>query len=55
MRVERTLPNTRYGIELNDSQNTIGGSGVGQRNIISGNLQGGVLIWALQILPQTYL
>ena len=41
----KPLPNTRYGIELNYSQNTIGGSGAGQRNIISGNLQGGIFIW----------
>lgn len=41
----KALPNTRFGIEINDSRNTIGGASSGQRNIIAGNLQGGILIY----------
>ena len=41
----RAIPNTRYGIQINDSLNTIGGTEPGQANVISGNLQGGVLVY----------
>ena len=41
----RAIPNSRYGIQINDSLNTIGGTAPGQANVISGNLQGGVLVY----------
>ena len=34
----KALPNERFGIILNDSQNTIGGPEAGQANVISGNM-----------------
>ena len=39
----KALPNSFYGIELNDAQNTVGGTGM--QNVISGNGRGGVLIY----------
>ena len=42
----QALPNTRYGIELADSQNTVGGSELTEINIISGNLKGGILVYS---------
>ena len=43
----QALPNTRYGLEINEGQNTIGGSELTQTNIISGNVKGGVLIYSV--------
>ena len=43
----QALPNTRYGLEINKGQNTIGGSELTQTNIISGNVKGGVLIYSV--------
>ena len=40
------IPNTRWGIELADSENTIGGSELTQANFISGNLKGGILVYS---------
>ncbi len=40
------IANTRFGIEVNDSENTVGGAVLGQGNAISGNVQGGILIYA---------
>ena len=37
----KALPNLRFGIIVTDSQNTIGGVGASQANVISGNLGGG--------------
>ncbi len=42
----KTLQNTRYGIEINNNQNTIGGTEAGQENVISGNGMGGILIYS---------
>ena len=41
----KALPNQRFGIIVTDSQNTIGGVGASQANVISGNLGGGILIY----------
>ncbi len=40
----RALANNYYGIEVNDGQNTIGGTS-GQQNVISGNRAGGILLY----------
>ena len=40
----KALINTRWGILLNDNQNTIGGTTALTRNIISGNTFGGILM-----------
>jgi hypothetical protein len=39
------IPNIRYGIIINDYQNFIDGTSVAQANIISGNGEGGILIY----------
>ncbi len=41
----KALPNTGFGIVVNDNQNTIGGSTMLERNIISGNGGGGILMY----------
>ena len=43
----KALPNERFGIILNDSQNTIGGPEAGQANVISGNNGGGILLFGM--------
>ena len=43
----KALPNERFGIILNDSQNTIGGPEAGQANVISGNNEGGILLFGM--------
>ena len=45
--VTKALPNKRFGIILNDSHNTIGGPERSQANVISGNLEGGILIYGM--------
>ncbi len=42
---ERALPNNRYGIEVNDNVNTIGGPSIAVSNIISGNASGGIVLY----------
>ena len=41
----KPLPNTFWGIIVNDAQNTIGGSAPDQFNLISGNTPGGILVY----------
>ena len=41
----KALPNKRFGIIVSDIQNTIGGPEPLQANVISGNLQGGILLY----------
>jgi hypothetical protein len=41
------LGNLGFGIIVNDNQNTIGGTSISQANLISGNGEGGILIYGL--------
>ena len=41
----KQIPNTGFGIIVNDNQNTIGGTSPDQRNLISGNGKGGIFIY----------
>jgi hypothetical protein len=43
----KALPNNFWGIIANAAQNTIGGSVADQLNLISGNLVGGILVYAI--------